>query len=103
MSQRQLASRSGVSHATISRLLNEGREPSLGTAMDLARVLLDLESGREQDQYVGAFSAIGTGDPEGRVAHALTSDPVMDDVAARQVMQYYLAVRQKARPRGGSG
>jgi transcriptional regulator with XRE-family HTH domain len=96
MSQRQLASRSGVSHATISRLLNEDREPSLGTAMDLARVLLDLGSGADEEQYLAMLSAIRNDDPARRVAYALRADEAMDEVATRRVMDYYLAIRRTA-------
>jgi DNA-binding XRE family transcriptional regulator len=39
MSQRMLAMRAGVSHATISRLLKGHREPSLSTALALMSAL----------------------------------------------------------------
>ena len=39
LTQRMVAKRAGISHATISRLLNEGRQPSLATALALLRVL----------------------------------------------------------------
>jgi transcriptional regulator with XRE-family HTH domain len=39
MSQRMLALRSGLNHATISRLLTSTRDPSLSTALALIRTL----------------------------------------------------------------
>jgi transcriptional regulator with XRE-family HTH domain len=39
MSQRMLALRSGLNHATISRLLAGGRDPSLSTALALIRAI----------------------------------------------------------------
>ena len=39
MSQRMLALRSGLNHATISRLLTGTRDPSLSTALALIRAL----------------------------------------------------------------
>ena len=39
MSQRMLATLSGIDHSTVSRLLNGDREPSLRTALALIQVL----------------------------------------------------------------
>jgi transcriptional regulator with XRE-family HTH domain len=39
VTQRMVALRSGVSHSTISRLLDQDRRPSLSTALALLRVL----------------------------------------------------------------
>jgi transcriptional regulator with XRE-family HTH domain len=39
MSQRMLAALSGIDHSTVSRLLTGERQPSLGTALALIRVL----------------------------------------------------------------
>jgi transcriptional regulator with XRE-family HTH domain len=39
LTQRMLALRTGISHATISRLLKGNRQPSLATAMALLSVL----------------------------------------------------------------
>jgi transcriptional regulator with XRE-family HTH domain len=103
MSQRQLASRSGVSHATVSRILNEHREPNLETAMSLARVLLELKTGRESEQYVALLSGIGGVTPPKRVEHALRADESLDEARIRGIMDYYFTVRETtARPRDRS-
>ncbi len=39
MSQRMLAALSGIDHTSVSRLLSGDRQPSLGTALALIRVL----------------------------------------------------------------
>jgi len=39
LTQRMLALRSGLNHSTISRLLDQGRRPSLATALALLHVL----------------------------------------------------------------
>ena len=39
MSQRMLATLTGINHSTVSRLLNGDREPSLRTAIALIQVL----------------------------------------------------------------
>jgi transcriptional regulator with XRE-family HTH domain len=44
ISQRSLAARSGVNHATISRILAGRSEPSLATALALARAAGGLAS-----------------------------------------------------------
>jgi len=100
MSQRQLATRSGISHATISRILNEDREPGLDTATRLAEVLLDLHGRTDDPRDVALLSSIGAADPAKRVEHALRADSSLDAFTVRRVMDYYLAVRQAAgRPR----
>ena len=96
MSQRQLAARSGVDHATVSRLLNENREPSLDPAMKLAQVLFELERGTDEEQYLALLSGIGVGTLAKRVEHALRADGALDEVAVRRVMDYYVAVRGTA-------
>jgi|SRR6185295_10492074 len=94
MSQRHLASRSGVSHATISRILREPRDPSLDTAMSLARVLLELKNQSDAEHCVALLSGIGGVTPPKRVEHALRADGSLDDVRIRGIMDYYLAVRE---------
>jgi transcriptional regulator with XRE-family HTH domain len=96
MSQRHLASRSGVSHATISRILREHREPNLDTAMRLARVLLELNSQSHAEHYVALLSGIGGATPARRVEHALRADESLDEVRIRGIMDYYLSIRQVA-------
>jgi transcriptional regulator with XRE-family HTH domain len=96
MSQRQLAARSGVDHATVSRLLNEDREPSLDTAMKLAQVLFELGHGTDEEQYLALLSGIGAGTPAKRVEHALRADGALDEIAVRRVMDYYIGVRRTA-------
>jgi transcriptional regulator with XRE-family HTH domain len=96
MSQRQLAARSGVSHATISRILREHREPNLDTAMRLARVLLELNSQSHAEHYVALLSGIGGAMPARRVEHALRADESLDEVRIRGIMDYYLSIRQVA-------
>jgi transcriptional regulator with XRE-family HTH domain len=99
MSQRQLGARSGVSHATISRILREHREPNLDTAMRLARVLLELKTPREAEHYVALLAGIGGATPPKHVEHALRADASLDEVRIREIMDYYLAVRAtSARP-----
>lgn len=103
MSQRQLASRSGVSHATISRLLGEGRDPNLGTAMKLVRVLLELQDDADAQYYVALLSRSGDSSPAARVEDALQADEALDDLTVRRVMDYYLAIRDSSpRPRARS-
>jgi transcriptional regulator with XRE-family HTH domain len=102
MSQRHLASRSGVSHATISRILREHREPNLDTAMKLAGVLLELKIGREAEHYVALLSGIGGVTPPRRVEHALRADQSLDEVRIRGIMDYYLSIRQVAARRDRS-
>lgn len=96
MSQRHLASRSGVSHATISRILREHREPNLDTAMSLARVLLELSSQSDAEHYVALLSGIGGFTSPKRVEHALRADESLDEVRIRRIMDYYLSIRQVA-------
>jgi predicted transcriptional regulator len=45
MSARMLASRSGVNHSTVTRLLTEKRDPHLSTVVALARVLINGQGG----------------------------------------------------------
>ena len=97
MSQRHLASRSGVNHATISRILREHRDPSLGTAMSLARVLLELDAQSDDEHYVALLSGMGATTPPRRVEHALRADKFLDEVRIRGIMDYYLSTRQVAR------
>jgi len=93
MSQRQLAARSGLSHATVSRLLHEDREPSLDTAIRLAGVLLGVEIGSDAAHHLGLLSEIGAHDPVERFGHALRADRSLDEISVRRILDYYHAVR----------
>lgn len=94
MSQRQLAQQSGVDHSTISRLIRGDRMPSLGTATKLARGLRELRDDAEMPAYLG-FVAAGTTNPAARVEYALRADELLGEAQVRQVMEYYLAIRQR--------
>jgi transcriptional regulator with XRE-family HTH domain len=94
MSQRQLAQQSGVDHSTISRLIRGDRMPSLGTATKLARGLRELRDDTEMPAYLG-YVASGTTNPAARVEYALRADDVLAEPQVRQVMEYYLAIRQR--------
>ncbi len=92
VSQRQLAARAGIHHATISRLLRGERIPSLLTAVSLARALRD-------EQAAAAFYGSGSDaspNPTTRIAHALRSDDALDEAAVREIMRHYLAIRREA-------
>ena len=89
MSQRQLASRSGVSNATISRILAKTRDPSLGTALELTRAVLELGGGRGAEHYLGVYSVLGATSPATRVERALRTDESLDDARIRSVMDFY--------------
>jgi transcriptional regulator with XRE-family HTH domain len=97
MSQRQLAQQSGVDHSTISRLIRGDRMPSLGTATKLARGLRELRDDTEMPAYLG-YVASGTTNPAARVEYALRADDVLGEAQVRQVMEYYLAIRQRRFP-----
>ncbi len=89
LTQRQLAHKSGVNHSTVSRLMREGRTPSLRTAALLARGLglangLDWLEPRTYDVTELAPA---------RVEHALRLDQVLSDAQVREVMLVYLAAR----------
>ena len=92
MSQRQLAQQSGVDHSTISRLIRGDRMPSLGTATKLARGLRELREDADTPQYLGLVAA-GNTNPTARVEYALRADELLSEPQVRQIMEYYLAVR----------
>src|SRR5262245_38213056 len=101
MSQRQLASRSGVNHTTISRLLGEAQGPRLGTALKLAQTLLELNGARDARQDARLLSGLGAASPATHVERALRADESLDDAKIRWVMDYYLLVRSSASSRAG--
>jgi transcriptional regulator with XRE-family HTH domain len=93
MSQRQLATRSGVDHSTISRLIRSDRQPSLATASRISRVLRDTEDGELPGRHPAAPSP-ALHDPVARVERALRADERLSEAQVRRLMYQYLAERQ---------
>ncbi len=95
LTQRQLAERSGVEHSTISRLVGGQCTPSLRTALQLARGLLELSTVNGDAANVHFFAPVLTAQPHpiARTEYALRADPALTDAQVRQVMGHYLAVR----------
>jgi transcriptional regulator with XRE-family HTH domain len=94
LTQRQLARKAGVSHSTISRLMQGERIPSLRTATLLARGLglageLDWLEPRSHETALAPA----------RVEHALRLDQVLTDAQVREVMLVYLTARLERRRR----
>ena len=83
ISLRQLAARSDVHHTTISRLLREGRSPTLDTVRKLARV---LEADPTNDVTVSA---------------ALRRDPLLSDEDVRSIIGLYLHLRTRRASKAG--
>ena len=87
MTQRQLAVRSGIDHSTISRLVTNDRNPSLGTVLSLSRALgglpPDAADWRQHSQR----------HPVTHVEHALRGDDRLGERDVRQLMTQYLALR----------
>lgn len=102
MSQRQLAFQSGVAHSTISRLLHKERTPSFDTAAKLARGLRVVGDEGDAPRYLGLMAGSG-GHPTTRVEHAICADDMLGDPEARQVMDYYLALRARKLAVRGQG
>lgn len=98
MSQRQLAHKSGVDHSTISRIVRCDRTPSLGTATKLARGLRGpLGGDADMPRFFETVAADAT-HPTARVEYALRADEVLSEPQARQVMDFYLALRMSRIP-----
>ncbi|CAN5845822.1 hypothetical protein BH20CHL5_BH20CHL5_08160 [soil metagenome] len=93
MSQRQLAHKSGVDHSTISRIVRCDRSPSLGTATRLARGLRGPLGGDTDMPHFFETVATTATHPTARVEYALRADEVLSEPQARQVMDFYLALR----------
>jgi transcriptional regulator with XRE-family HTH domain len=94
MSQRQLAHLSGIDHSTISRLVAGDRTPSLDTAARLARAL------RVSNHDIGTELGFVDGEPAlptQRVEAALRGDSELDDTDVRELMEEYIARRQRPR------
>jgi transcriptional regulator with XRE-family HTH domain len=101
MSQRQLALQSGVDHSTISRLIKGDRMPSLGTATKLARGLREIHDESDGPAY---FASLNTPPmlPTTRVEYALRGDDTLTEGDVRELMQAYIAIRQRRMRSGGS-
>jgi transcriptional regulator with XRE-family HTH domain len=94
MSQRQLALQSGVDHSTISRLIKGDRMPSLGTATKLARGLREIHDEAEGPAYFASLNSRAVL-PTSRVEYALRGDDTLTEGDVRELMQAYIAVRQR--------
>jgi transcriptional regulator with XRE-family HTH domain len=102
MSQRQLALQSGVDHSTISRLIKGDRMPSLGTATKLARGLREISDESEGPAYFATLNS-RTVMPTSRVEYALRGDDALTENDVRELMQAYIAVRQRRLNGNGNG
>jgi transcriptional regulator with XRE-family HTH domain len=94
ISQRQLAVRSGVDHATVSRLLRDGRVPSLATAAKLVRAVGGAAEPEALSALVGAEDE--PTDPICRVELALRSDPDLAEAQVVDLMHRYLEARRRS-------
>lgn len=92
LSQRQLALRSGVDHATVSRLLRDGRVPSLATAAKLASALGGATS---PEAIAAGLAAVVAGEPTARVEQALRADPLLDEGQVARLMSLYRGERAR--------
>jgi transcriptional regulator with XRE-family HTH domain len=101
MSQRQLALQSGVDHSTISRLIKGDRMPSLGTATKLARGLREIHDESEGPAYFASLNARPVL-PTTRVEYALRGDDSLTEADVRELMQAYIAVRQRRQRAAGN-
>jgi transcriptional regulator with XRE-family HTH domain len=102
MSQRQLALQSGVDHSTISRLIKGDRMPSLGTATKLARGLREIADESEGPAYFASLQSARAVLPTTRVEYALRGDDALTEADVRELMQAYIAVRQRRLQAAGS-
>jgi transcriptional regulator with XRE-family HTH domain len=101
MSQRQLALQSGVDHSTISRLIKGDRMPSLGTATKLARGLREIRDESEGPAYFASLTGRQLL-PTARVEYALRGDDALNEGDVRDLMQAYIAVRNRRLRDNGS-
>lgn len=105
MTQRQLAAMSGVNHSTISRLLTNGRAPSLETATKLAHALRHRWSDEQVATYFDLLAERPLM-PTQRVESALRGDDDLSEDDVRALMEQYLVARAKRRQQrtaGGGG
>ena len=96
LSQRALANRAAVSHATISRLLSGRSKPSLATATRISEAVRSPSSATSDtwpprgEEQPPAYPIVG-------VEYALRSDEGLAPPDVRKVMKFYLAVRRQKR------
>jgi transcriptional regulator with XRE-family HTH domain len=102
MSQRQLALQSGVDHSTISRLIKGDRMPSLGTATKLARGLREIGDEADGPAYFASLNNRAVM-PTTRVEYALRGDETLTENDVRELMQQYIAVRNRRMRDNGNG
>ena len=102
MSQRQLALQSGVDHSTISRLIKGDRMPSLGTATKLARGLREIGDEADGPAYFASLNNRAVL-PTTRVEYALRGDDTLTETDVRELMQQYIAVRNRRLRSDGNG
>jgi transcriptional regulator with XRE-family HTH domain len=102
MSQRQLALQSGVDHSTISRLIKGDRMPSLGTATKLARGLREITDESDGPAYFASLNSRAVL-PTTRVEYALRGDDTLTEADVRELMQAYIALRQRRIRSDGNG
>jgi transcriptional regulator with XRE-family HTH domain len=91
MSLRQLAAHSGVSASTVSRVVRGDRQPSLQTALRLARVLRSSDDEFDPASQLGGM--IDPYDPTTNVERALRADARLADADVRRVMLMYHTLR----------
>jgi transcriptional regulator with XRE-family HTH domain len=92
MSQRRLAMLSGVNHSTISRLIQNGRTPSLQTASKLAHALRMQWTDEQVASYFDLLDERPV-TPMQRVEAALRGDEGLSDEDVRMLMSVYLKRR----------
>lgn len=93
MSQRQLATLSGVNHSTVSRLLRYDRHPSLETATKLAKALRQAGGELDTADYFDRLPEEALF-PARRVEMALRADDVLEESDVQRLMWAYLRARQ---------
>jgi transcriptional regulator with XRE-family HTH domain len=91
MSLRQLAAHSGVSASTVSRVVRGDRQPSLQTALRLARVLRSSDDEFDPASQLGGM--VDPYDPTTNVERALRADARLADADVRRVMLMYHTLR----------
>jgi transcriptional regulator with XRE-family HTH domain len=101
MSPRQLALQSGVDHSTISRLIKGDRMPTLGTATKLARGLREIRDESDGPAYFASLTGRQLL-PTARVEYALRGDDALNEGDVRDLMQAYIAVRNRRLRDNGS-
>ena len=93
VSQRELASKAGVHHSTISRLSRGHLTPSLNVAAKLVDALAPATRPRSMRRMSAMSVMSALSHPIARVEYALRSDDLLEEVDVRQVMSRYLGLR----------